>query len=67
MVKHSSSILKFHSLRDITSTGLQLSIFILFIMLSYTQLFSIFILFIIVEGQPPQKEEDKSSELLEVA
>ena len=24
MVKHSSSILKFHSLRDITSTGLQL-------------------------------------------
>ena len=24
MVKHSSSILKFHSLRDITTTGLQL-------------------------------------------
>ena len=24
MVKHSSSVLKFHSLRDITSTGLQL-------------------------------------------
>ena len=44
MVKHSSSILKFHSLRDITSTGLQLPQLFCIIQLLYPiQLCGVFI------------------------